>query len=108
MRSMGSNVVFLRWPSVRDYRRSVPSDLRDEVEAFSRRTLCEITDIVEPQEVVSIGFKSLDGDTTPDLVSAVTRALALRFGRWVFVDAWVKRNLTRKLPSLIGLLLVVD
>lgn len=79
LRSMGSNLVFLRWPSIRDYRRAVPWDVRDEVEEFSRRILCEIMDIVQPQRVVTIGFNSLQGDATaPDLVSPAGRVLTKR------------------------------
>jgi hypothetical protein len=76
MRSMGSNVVFLRWPSMRDYRRTVPADLREEVETFSRRTLAEIMDVVEPKRVVTIGFDALRAEiTVPDLTSPTGRVL---------------------------------
>lgn len=77
--SMGSNVIFLRWPNVRDYRREVPTDIRKVVEDFSRRMLGEIMAAVDPRRVVSIGFDALRGSpTTPDLRSPIGRVLTRR------------------------------
>jgi hypothetical protein len=81
LHSMGSNVIFLRWPNVRDYKRTLPPDLRKEIEVFSGRMLCEIANIVEPQRVAAIGFDALrlkDDATTPDLVSPAGRVLTRR------------------------------
>ena len=77
--SMGSNVIFLRWPNVRDYRREVPADIRKAVEDFSGRMLCEIMTAVDPRRVVSIGFDALRvAPTTPDLLSPAGRVLTRR------------------------------
>jgi hypothetical protein len=75
-RSMGSNITFLRWPRVREYLRDVPTDMRDEIAAFSTECLGQIIDIVEPQEIVTIDFASLGGEMSPDLRSPNGRVLS--------------------------------
>lgn len=77
-RSMGSNITFLRWPRVREYLRDVPTDMRDEIAAFSTECLGQIIDIVEPQEIVTIDFASLGGEMSPDLRSPNGRVLSRR------------------------------
>jgi hypothetical protein len=80
-RSMGTNVVFMRWPNVRSYQRTVPAEIRADVENRSRRALCRIMDVVDPQRVVTIGFDALRPEpTVPGLVSPKGRVL-IRRGR---------------------------
>jgi hypothetical protein len=78
MRSMGLNAIFLRWPRVGDYKTSVPSEMHEDIASFCRKRIQKIIEIVQPQQVVTIGFSTLDlfgAATTPDLRSGSGRVL---------------------------------
>lgn len=56
---VGMNGIFLRSPSVKQYRKDVGRGDRKRLEEFCRRHVLRIVDLLEPQSVVCIGFDAL-------------------------------------------------
>jgi hypothetical protein len=79
-RSVGSNVIFLRWPNVEDYRTTVPRGLREDVEKRSRGWLARMVDVINPQRVVTIGFGALGLEPTPPALFSPNKRVLIRRG----------------------------
>lgn len=68
---VGTNAIFLRYEDDKQYARSV-GEKRKAVEHFCRDCLRQIVEAIQPQQIVTIGFKTLQmfGPTTKELVGA--------------------------------------
>ena len=76
LRCVGINSNFFRAPTATDWK-CVPVPVRGPLEAHSREQLARLIDLLEPAEIVVIGFSTLDkfGPTTTRLVGSNNRVL---------------------------------
>ena len=56
---VGTNAIFLRFPSVDDYKRTYNKNRREEIERFCLDRVDRIIEAIDPQKIVAIGFGTL-------------------------------------------------
>lgn len=56
---LGTNAIFLRYKKEKDYRLGVGKK-RDAIEKFCRESVGKIVDAIQPMQIVTIGFKTLE------------------------------------------------
>jgi hypothetical protein len=73
----GVNAIFLRSPTVADYKRNLDEHARARIEAFCLGRVIQIVEVFDPKAIVAIGFETLRlfGETTPDLANEKERVL---------------------------------
>ena len=78
----GTNAIYLRSPSIRDYRRDHDRDTRSKVERFCLAQTAQIVEVINPQKIVVIGFGTLGlfGPSNVGAKNANGRAL-IRIGK---------------------------
>lgn len=76
-RCVGLNAIFLRSPSIQEYRRTFDAQARAAVWQFCRQRVEEIIAVLQPQRIVLIGFSTarLFGAFIPDLLNQDRRVL---------------------------------
>lgn len=74
---MGINAIFLRSPTVDDYKRSLAKDIRAQVENFCLTRVNQIIEATDPKKIVAIGFDTLKlfSESEPDLTNEKGRTL---------------------------------
>jgi len=81
-RCVGVNAIFLRWPAVADYRRTLDKDTRAQIEAFCLARVTQIVEVIDPKKIVAVGFETLElfGASMVDLANEKQRTLT-RIGK---------------------------
>jgi hypothetical protein len=74
---VGINAIFLRSPTVDDYKRNLDKNVRAQIEAFCLARVVQIVEAIDPKSIVAIGFDTLKlfGASTPDLANDKGRTL---------------------------------
>ena len=106
-RCCGVNAIFIRSPSMRDYRRDYSGQVRAEVASFCLDRVASLVRAMEPQNIVVIGHATLRlfGSTEAGLRSATGRVLT-RTGRVTGRPALAVLHLTGARISLQDLVAV--
>jgi hypothetical protein len=76
-RCVGLNAIFIRSTSVANYEKTFNPSTRRKIKDFCRARVVEIIKAVSPNNIVAVGFRTLElfGPTTPELKSPKGRVL---------------------------------
>lgn len=74
---VGINAIFIRAKSIAKYQASIPYNVRQEIESFCMPRVERLIDILQPKNIVAIGFSSLAlfGELSPVLMNGKGRVL---------------------------------
>jgi hypothetical protein len=74
---VGMNAIFLRSPTIDDYKRDFDKNMRAQIEQFCLARVGQIIEAIDPAKIVAIGFDTLKlfGADAADLINEKGRTL---------------------------------